>query len=68
MQGHEGMDKDLIMQRLEQKNAEVDTLLQQLNAKKARLEMLIQRLNARWDAGECMQQADLAEIVEHANR
>ena len=67
MQGHEGMDKDLIMQRLQQKYAEVESLLQQLNNKKARLDMLIHRLNTRWNAGECMGQSELAEILEQAN-
>lgn len=56
-------DHDLIMHRLHQKKHEADILLRQVTEKKQRISSLIQQLGSTWQAGECMQQGKLAEIL-----
>jgi DNA-binding transcriptional MerR regulator len=64
MNENDGLNKDLIMARLNQKSLEIEALLQQLHNKKTQINTLVSRLDQRWQAGECMDQKELAEILE----
>ena len=59
----DGLDHDIIMQRLKEKQTEIDALLAQLTRKKDKMAHLIARLDTHWSGGECMPADELAEIL-----
>ena len=63
----EGLDHDVIMGRLKEKQTEIDALLAQLTRKKEKMARLITHLDIHWNNGECMPADELAEILSDAD-
>ncbi len=60
----EGVDHEVIMQRLKEKQRQTEVLLQQLIKNKTKMDALVDRLSQLWGSGQCMEADELASILE----